>query len=74
MHPSTLMLSNVSSEKFFEFLGEDGRAEVTAYPKNSSAEVAREFQRVLKGVQSPPPLAYSTLEGFVIGEKGAILH
>ena len=69
IHPSMLMLSNVSSEKFFDSLGEDGRGvcvmEVMPYPKNFSAEVTREFQRVLKGMQNPPPLSYSTFEGFV---------
>jgi branched-chain amino acid transport system substrate-binding protein len=35
------------------------------YPKNFGATVTREFQHVLRGMANPPPLSYSTLEGFV---------
>lgn len=68
-NPRFLMLSNVSSGSFFKALGEDGRGvgvtQVMPYPKDLSATVTREFQRVLKGMPNPPPLSYSTLEGFV---------
>jgi branched-chain amino acid transport system substrate-binding protein len=63
------MLSNVSSDTFFESLGEDGRGvsvmQVMPYPKNYSAGAAREFQSVLKGMAKPPATSYSTFEGFV---------
>lgn len=69
LHPAFMMLSNVSSETFFESLGDDGRGvsvmQVMPYPKNYGAGAAREFQSVLKGMAKPPPASYSTFEGFV---------
>lgn len=67
--PRFLMLSNVSSDAFFKSLGDDGRGvgitQVMPYPKDFGATVTREYQHVLKGMANPPPLSYSTLEGFV---------
>jgi branched-chain amino acid transport system substrate-binding protein len=69
LNPRFLMLSDVSSDSFFKSLGDDGRGvgvmQVMPYPKDFSATVTREFQRILKGMANPPPLSYSTLEGFV---------
>jgi branched-chain amino acid transport system substrate-binding protein len=68
-HPAFMMLSNVSSETFFESLGDDGRGvsvmQVMPYPKDFAAAATREFQSVLKGMPKPPPSSYSTFEGFV---------
>lgn len=68
-HPLMLMLSNVSSDSFFKSLGADGRGvgimQVMPYPKDFTAIVTREFQHILKEMRNPPPLSYSTLEGFV---------
>lgn len=67
--PQFLMLSNVNSEEFFKSLGEDGRGigvmQVMPYPRDVGATVVREFQRVLKGMENPPPASYAALEGFV---------
>jgi branched-chain amino acid transport system substrate-binding protein len=69
LNPRFLMLSNVSSDSFFKSLGEDGRGvgvmQVMPYPRDLSATVVREFQRALKDMPNPPPLSYSSLEGFV---------
>jgi branched-chain amino acid transport system substrate-binding protein len=69
LNPRFLMLSNVSSDSFFKSLGEDGRGvgvmQVMPYPKDLSMTIVREFQRALKGMPNPPPLSYSSLEGFV---------
>lgn len=63
------MLSNVNSDDFFKSLGEDGRGigvmQVMPFPRDLSATVVREFQRVLKSMKEPPPASYATLEGFV---------
>ncbi|WP_442782917.1 ABC transporter substrate-binding protein [Collimonas fungivorans] len=68
-HPAFMMLSNVSSDTFFESLGEDGRGvsvmQVMPYPKNFAAGATREFQSVLKAMPKPPPSSYSAFEGFV---------
>ncbi|HWW07733.1 ABC transporter substrate-binding protein [Collimonas sp.] len=68
-HPTFMMLSNVSSDTFFESLGDDGRGvsvmQVMPYPKDFNAGATREFQSVLKGMPKPPPFSYSTFEGFV---------
>ncbi|MFZ6765698.1 ABC transporter substrate-binding protein [Undibacterium sp. Di26W] len=69
LYPRFLMLSNVSSDSFFKSLSDDGRGvgvmQVMPYPKDISAIVVREFQHVLKGMDSPPPVSYATLEGFL---------
>ncbi len=39
--------------------------QVMPYPKDISAMAVREFQHVLKGMDSPPPVSYATLEGFL---------
>ncbi|NKI72220.1 ABC transporter substrate-binding protein [Collimonas pratensis] len=68
-HPTFMMLSNVSSETFFESLGDDGRGvsvmQVMPYPKDFAAPATREFQSVLKSMAKPPPASYSAFEGFV---------
>ncbi|MFJ2990630.1 ABC transporter substrate-binding protein [Collimonas sp. NPDC087041] len=68
-HPAFMMLSNVSSETFFESLGDDGRGvsvmQVVPYPKDFSAGAAREFQGLLKGMANPPPPSYAAFEGFL---------
>lgn len=67
--PQFIMLSNVNSDQFFKSLGEDGRGigvmQVMPYPRDLGAGVVREFQRVLKGMDHPPPMSYAALEGFV---------
>lgn len=69
LRPQFIMLSNVNSDDFFKSLGEDGRGigvtQVMPFPRDLSATVVREFQRVLRAMKEPPPASYATLEGFV---------
>jgi branched-chain amino acid transport system substrate-binding protein len=68
-YPIFMMLSNVSSEIFFQSIGHDGGSvavmQVMPNPHAFDATVTQNFQHVLKEMASPPHSTYSTLEGFV---------
>jgi len=68
-HPQFVTVSNVNSQDFFTALSGDcggvAISQVVPHPGNVGVPVVQEFHLVRKSMETPPPLNYAALEGFI---------
>ncbi|GAA0760080.1 ABC transporter substrate-binding protein [Ideonella azotifigens] len=68
-HPQFIAVSNVNGQEFFTELASECRgvaiSQVVPHPTNIGVAVVNEFQASRKGMESPPPVNFAAMEGFL---------